>query len=310
MINNIFNDDIFNDDINDDVIKYYYIDINKLKNKLTNIINYLDSLPIPKKYYYNNLNSLIKLLFKYKTGEDIFNDSINNKIKLNGTIELNFTDNLNELLILLSELFTLLKQYNINIYIKKLSICSLKTYDINLNHKLNDFNNVFKYLNLKLFDNISYDVLHILGFHLTDFKYIPDNINTIQFTSCNIQKCDNFPVNVKNVNFNYTPLPNNFSGFPENLTCLNLTIENLTKYKFSFINSVSLDKKIIKKYIGNLYNLPYNLKIKECNIINKDYSDLYKVFIKQYIKEKLKEHYKQDNLYKKLYRQLVSYKKI
>ena len=304
MINNIFNDDIFNDDINDDVIKYYYIDINKLKNKLTNIINYLDSLPIPN-YSSNNLNSLIKLLFKYKTGEDIFNDSINNKIKLNGTIELNFTDNLNELLILLSELFTLLKQYNINIYIKKLSICSLKT-----NHKLNDFNNVFKYLNLKLFDNISYDVLHILGFHLTDFKYIPDNINTIQFTSCNIQKCDNFPVNVKNVNFNYTPLPNNFSGFPENLTCLNLIIGDMTKYKFYYTNSVSLAKKIIKEYIGNLYNLPYNLKIKECNIINTDYSDSFKVFIKQYIKEKLKEHYKQDNLYKKLYRQLVSYKKL
>lgn len=310
MINNIFDDNIFYDDVNEDIIKYYYIDIKILKNILNDIVNNQEIL---NPFYCScHLNPLIDLFSNYKSGEDIYNDSINNNIKINETIELRFFDKLelNKLLISLFNLFTLLKRNNINIYIRKLAISSMNTYDINLHHKLIDLNNIFKYLNLKLFDNISFDILSITGLNITDFKYMPDNINTIQFTSCNIQNCDGFPTNVKNVNFNYTALPNNFAGFPEKLNCLNLTTE-LIKYKYSFfIHTVEFDKKIIKTFIGDLNNLPYNLKIKECNIINKDYPDILKTFIKQYIKEKLKEHYKQDNLYKKLYRQLVSYKKI
>ena len=144
------------------------------------------------------------------------------------------------------------------------------------------------------------------------FNNFPDNINTLYFTECEINKCINFPKNVNKVYFCFTPFPKDFEGFSSKLEFLSLiTPLQFQNHCFSFLlnsdEKIKKIKTIIEKFVGNLTNLSYNLKIDNSEILNKEMPLLVQSLLKKEIKSKLKAQYRKDNVYKKLYKQLIPY---
>ena len=283
-------DDIYKSstDLTDDLIdNNLYIDINKLKVILNKLKNYY------------GMDDLIFKLNSYKSGYDLYKDSEDNNIII-PLLEIYIKDNNSISLIqYLNELFKLFNEFNINMNIKQ---CIISAYNNTLFNKyFNNFN-----LNLKLYNNISYDIFYLNKFVIKNFKYFPNNIITLNFYCCDIYNCYNFPINIKNIIFSETPLPKNFKGFITNINNLTVNIralKALSVYPLYDKKYITKYKEIINKYIGNLTNIPYNLKITSSNIILNDYPDILKKLLKDYIKDKVKKLYV--NNYKSLYKQLI-----
>ena len=280
-------DDIYDDhDISDDIFaENLYVNINVLNTILHKLENCY------------GLDDLIFKLKSYKSGYELYSDSEDNNIIIQ-SIDLYLNDNNKSIYILnnLHDLFKLFNKHNIKMNIK---YCTISAYNNTF------FNNYFNKFNLKLYDNISYDILSLNKCVIKNFNYFPDNVKTLKFNSCDIYNCYNFPVNVKNILFSETPLPKNFKGFIINLDKLSVHIQPLRVLSYPLYDKQNIVKykNIISKYIGNLTNIPYNLKINSSDIILNEYPDILKRLLKDYIKEKVKKLYK--NNYKSLYKQLI-----
>lgn len=161
------------------------------------------------------------------------------------------------------QLFDILNIYNIPL--------NIKTLEIQLGNNISSIS-ILDFIDLSIYNKVLNIIneLHINSGKLKNFNGFPNNIyNVIEFNNITyIETMQGFPVTKYNLSliFNNSAMPQDWSECPNKLHTI--------CFKFDYSKNI----EEIKKYIGILYNIPYDLTFESNDLSN--YMKGFNIYIK------------------------------
>ena len=274
--------------LDDNLDDIYYQEKQCYKKSILNIIdNIFNDIKLEHLGLLRLKHTLSDLLLNIKT-------NINKDVITENNLFIYCDDKYNVVYDKLFEIFSMLDYMKITLNIKYLMLSNVYS---------NDVKNIVDFIKNKSFNyNILHiDTLEIRNMVITNFNFLPLQLNTLQLSNCSIKNCKNFNNDNLNIIFNETKLPNSFTGFNKKFKRFTITVSTDKIKEYEPYNNL---KYYIKRYvIGYLDNITDNFNADVYfDVYNTIFKDTLKKIYKEVISEVLTDRNYEYNFRKKLYK--------